>query len=210
MTEFGCGLDERADRGSPPPPASFDVERARGHDTPVDSVEIHAQIVALLPRLRRFAFALTASKEDGDDLLQAAVERALSRIDQWRPGTRLDSWMFRIIQTVRIDQTRSSRSRRQHVSIEQEGYELADSGMQGRMEADLTLDAVLQAMSRLSDSHRMVLTLVCIEGMRYQEAAEFLDVSIGTVMSRLARARLRLHELIYGPAPSSGGNGDQP
>ncbi|MBW2096394.1 MAG: hypothetical protein JRI80_16075 [Deltaproteobacteria bacterium] len=64
------------------------------------SNEYHDQIVALLPRLRRFALSLTSNKEDADDLVQAACERALSRQHQWQPGTRLDSWLFRIIQIM--------------------------------------------------------------------------------------------------------------
>ena len=72
---------------------------------------IHAELVALIPRMRRFATSLAGSLDEGDDLVQAACERAISRIDQWQPGTRLDSWVFRIIRNIHLDRLRARRVR---------------------------------------------------------------------------------------------------
>ncbi len=178
---------------------------------PTDTGDVRGEIVALLPRLRRFAFALTSSSEDADDLLHSSIERALSRLDQWQRGTRLDSWMYRIIQTVRIDQTRAKVNRQRHVPLDEGNYEVAAALSAEDTDATIILDKVLRAMSRLSEPDRAILALVCIDGMRYREAAEVLDVPVGTVMSRLARARRRLHELVYGPGVEAGNDeGDSP
>jgi len=135
----------------------------------------------------------------------------LSRLDQWQRGTRLDSWMYRIIQTVRIDQTRAKVNRQRHVSLDEGSYEVAAALSAEDTDAAIILDKVLQAMRRLSESDRAILALVCIDGMRYREAAEVLDVPVGTVMSRLARARRRLHDRVYGPGVEAGNDeGDSP
>lgn len=154
---------------------------------------VHAELVALLPRLRRFARGLAGTADQADDLVQAACERALSRIEQWTPGTRLDSWMFRIIQTIWLDERRSVKVRSGEGTIEAEtaGAELSVDGTR-EMESHLTFDAVRRAMMRLPEEQQAVLMLVCVEGQTYKEAADTLSIPIGTVMSRLARARLAL------------------
>lgn len=154
---------------------------------------VQAQLVALLPRLRRFARGLAGTADQADDLVQAACERALSRIEQWTPGTRLDSWMFRIIQTIWLDERRAVKVRSGEGTIEAEsaGPELSVDGTRD-MEAHLTFDAVRRAMTKLPEEQQTVLMLVCVEGQTYKEAAETLSIPIGTVMSRLARARLAL------------------
>lgn len=153
-----------------------------------------AELIELLPRLRRFALGLTANPDRADDLVQAGCERALSRQHQWQPGTRLDSWMFRILQNLWIDQLRSPRS---EVTAEQEEVEnVPDRDWDSGFEARLTLEQVVAAMGRLPAPMRVVLTLVCVDGQSYKEAAEVLEVPIGTVMSRLARARVELHRLL--------------
>lgn len=154
---------------------------------------MHAQLVALLPRLRRFARGLAGTADRADDLVQAACERALSRIQQWTPGTRLDSWMFRIIQTIWLDERRAAKVRSGEGTVEAEdaGAELSVDGSR-EMEAHLTFDAVRRAMARLPEEQQAVLMLVCVEGQTYKEAADALSIPIGTVMSRLARARVAL------------------
>ncbi len=154
---------------------------------------VHAQLVALLPRLRRFARGLAGTADQADDLVQAACERALSRIQQWTPGTRLDSWMFRIVQTIWLDERRAAKVRSGEGTIEAEnaGVELSVDGTRD-MEAHVTFDTVRRAMSKLPEEQRAVLMLVCVEGQTYKEAAETLSIPIGTVMSRLARARMAL------------------
>lgn len=154
---------------------------------------VHAELVALLPRLRRFARGLAGTADQADDLVQAACERALSRIQQWTPGTRLDSWMFRIIQTIWLDERRALKVRAGGGTVEAEdaGAELSADGVR-EMEAHITFDAVRRAMVRLPEEQQAVLMLVCVEGQTYKEAADTLSIPIGTVMSRLARARLAL------------------
>ncbi|HHW75933.1 MAG TPA: RNA polymerase sigma factor [Xanthomonadaceae bacterium] len=159
------------------------------------SEDVRQQIIALLPRLRRFALGLTGSRDDADDLVQAACERALSRLHQWQPDTRLDSWMFRIVKTIWIDQWRTNRARGEHVDLD--SIE-PPAGSNGRhvTEARNTLEVVCRAMERLPDEQRLVLTLVSVDGLSYEEAAAVLEVPVGTVMSRLTRARRRLYELV--------------
>ena len=157
------------------------------------------QLVALLPRLRRFCMALTRSAEAGDDLTQSTIERALSRIDQWNTGTRLDSWMFRIAQNINIDQARALKTRGVSVDVDA----LASvSGDDGRAITE-TRDALARAqgaMARLPDDQRALMALVVIEGQSYKDAAATLDIPIGTVMSRIARARATIAASMGGGA----------
>ncbi len=159
--------------------------------------QIREEMVALLPRLRRFARGLAGAPDQADDLVQAACERALTRIDQYQPGTRLDSWMFRIVQTIYLDDRRANKVRTGEGRIDADMVEdeLAFDGGRG-IEAHMTYEAVRAAMAKLPDEQRTVLTLVCVEGQSYKEAAAALDIPIGTVMSRLARARTALARML--------------
>ncbi|MCC6468160.1 MAG: RNA polymerase sigma factor [Alphaproteobacteria bacterium] len=153
-----------------------------------------SQLVALLPRLRRFARGLTGNADRADDLVQAACERALARMEQWTPGTRLDSWLFRIVRTIWIDDLRARKVRdRAH-----EREDLSDQVFDGErhIEARLTMEAVREAVSQLPEEQRETLLLIGVEGVSYKEAADILDIPIGTVMSRLARARAGLMRLM--------------
>jgi RNA polymerase sigma-70 factor (ECF subfamily) len=156
------------------------------------SADLENDIAALLPRLRRFARSITFHREDADDVVQIAVERALTRTEQWQPGTRLDSWMFRIVKNAWIDEVRSRARRDQLFAAEEEGEHVGDdtaAAHQQRM-------AIEKAMSLLSEDHRMVVGLVLVDGLPYKEAAEVLDIPMGTLTSRLARAREALQELL--------------
>lgn len=154
------------------------------------------RIIELLPRLRRFAHALTGSRDQGDDLVQDTVERVLVRggvrLDHEEPGRRLDSLMFKVAQNLWIDRYRSLRARGEHIEIDAAPETV---GVDGRSitESRLTLDAVGRGIGRLPDELRVLVVLVCIEGATYEEAAATLGIPIGTVMSRLARARRQLH-----------------
>jgi RNA polymerase sigma-70 factor (ECF subfamily) len=150
------------------------------------------EIAALLPRLRRFARALTFNREDADDLVQVAVERALGRSEQYEPGTRLDSWMFRIVKNAWIDEVRS-RIRRTELFVPEEAGEQVGDNFADTHQQRLAIE---QAVSMLSDEHRLVVGLVLIDGLAYKEAAEVLEIPIGTLTSRLARAREALQELL--------------
>jgi RNA polymerase sigma-70 factor, ECF subfamily len=156
--------------------------------------QVRDQLVALLPRLRRFARALSRNVHDADDLVQVAVERALMRLDQWRPGTRLDSWMYGIIRNAWIDETRSRRRRDRVLAPEELGAHVADAASDAHIQR-LSLEA---AMERLPDEQRLAVALVLVEGLAYKEAAEVLEVPIGTVTSRLARGRETLEALLGG------------
>lgn len=148
------------------------------------------QLVAVLPRLRRFARGLTGSGVEADDLVQAACERALARRHQFQEGTRFDSWMFRIVQTIWIDQIRSREVRKSDGDIGED--RLGSDEPVRRVEARLTLAEVRRAVDRLPPDQRAALLLVTVEGLSYKEAAEVVDVPVGTIMSRLARARIAL------------------
>jgi RNA polymerase sigma-70 factor, ECF subfamily len=153
---------------------------------------IHEQIVALLPRLRRFARNLARNPHDADDVVQIAVERALTRLDQWRSDARLDSWMFKIVRNAWIDELRS-RGRRDKVFLAAEAGENVGTDSMAR-ETDLL--AVQSAMARLPQEQREAVGLVLVEGLPYREAADVLDVPIGTLTSRLARAREALQAML--------------
>jgi RNA polymerase sigma-70 factor (ECF subfamily) len=159
--------------------------------------EARKDLMKLIPRLRRFALAMTGSRADGDDLVQDTLERALWRLDQWRPGTRLDAWVFRIAKNLWIDQIRSRRVRERIIVSDPD----ADAqGIDGRsaMDAALTLSKALQVLRALPEEQRTVITLVQIEGFTYREAAEILGIPEGTVTSRLVRARAVIEAQVLG------------
>jgi RNA polymerase sigma-70 factor (ECF subfamily) len=155
---------------------------------------IGEKLVALLPRLRRYARSLTGSTTDADDLVQSALEKALRSAHQWTPGTRLDWWMFCIVRSVRVDQLR----KRSEAALDAGAVEKSLAPVDGPkvVESRLMLDAVRRAFARLSEEQREILHLVCVDGLAYREAAEILGIPLGTVMSRLSRARLALHEAL--------------
>jgi RNA polymerase sigma-70 factor (ECF subfamily) len=161
-------------------------------------------MVALLPRLRRFAYALTRSVDEGDDVVQAACERALRSLDQFREGTRLDSWMFRIIQNIWIDRMRARQARGTVVGAEMLERAVGADGVR-TTEAILTLQAVRSIVAELPAEQQAVLALISVDGMSYKQAAETLELPIGTVTSRLARARRRIMERLYGADAPGGG-----
>jgi RNA polymerase sigma-70 factor, ECF subfamily len=154
--------------------------------------DLGEQIVALLPRLRRFARSLTGNVQDADDLVHVAIERALSRSEQLRPDSSLAAWMFGIVRNAWIDEARA-RSRRNRVFAPEElGESVADPT--GHQHADVI--SVQGAMARLPDEQREVVGLVLIEGLSYKEAAEVMNVPVGTVTSRLARGRDALQAML--------------
>ena len=147
------------------------------------------QLIAVLPRLRRFARGLTGSAVEADDLVQAACERALARQHQFQEGTRFDSWMFRIVQTIWIDQIRARDVRKEDGDTAER---LGSDEPVRQVEARLALDEVRRAVDRLAPDQRIALLLVTVDGLSYKEAAEVVRVPVGTIMSRLARARIAL------------------
>ena len=156
------------------------------------SETVRREIAALLPRLRRFGRTLAHHREDADDLVQIAVERALTRAEQWQPGTRLDSWMFRIMQNAWIDETRARERRAKTFVAEEEGEHVGVSTTDAQIDAI----AVRKAVAQLGDDQRAVVGLVLVDGLPYREAADVLGVPIGTLTSRLARAREALQAIL--------------
>ena len=148
-----------------------------------------------LPRLRRFAHALSRDRADADDLTQMTLERALTARRQWQPGTRLDSWLYRIMRNLWVDTARS-RARKRKVEAPPEAADSVGVDPRPGMEAALDLQRVMLAMDRLPDEQREVIALILVEGFGYREAAELLGVPIGTVSSRLVRGRMALLELV--------------
>ena len=158
---------------------------------------VRKDIVAVLPRLRRFCLALTRSPDAGDDLAQSTIERALSRIDQWQQRTRLDSWMFTIAKNIFLDELRATKRRGQRVDVDALDDVTGDDGRQVT-EGRSDLDRARQAMAALPVEQRALMALVVIDGQSYKEAAAMLDIPIGTVMSRLARARRAIDVTVNG------------
>ena len=148
-------------------------------------------LVALLPRLRRFAQSLAGNADDANDLVQAAMERALKAMATLDGDAMLDAWMFRIIRNLWIDGLRKRRSEGVHETIEDWSH-LSDVDGRTATEARLTAREAAAAMARLPLEQQDILRRVCVEGQSYKDAARELDIPIGTVMSRLSRARLRL------------------
>ena len=163
-------------------------------NTSETSQNFHEELVALLPRLRRFARNLTRNPHDADDMVQIAIEHAITRADQRRPDARLDGWMFKILRNAWIDEVRS-RGRRDKIFAPEEAGEHIGSEM---IEQEVTLMSVQAAMLRLPEEQHMAVSLVLIEGLPYKEAAEVLEVPIGTLTSRLARGREALQVLLGG------------
>jgi RNA polymerase sigma-70 factor (ECF subfamily) len=161
-------------------------------NTSETSPSVHEQIVALLPRLRRFARNLTRNPHDADDVLQIAVERALTRLDQWRSDARLDSWLFKIVRNAWIDEIRS-RGRRDRVFA---AAEAGDNVGHDPLATEIELLSVQTAMARLPEEQREAVSLVLVEGLPYREAAEVLGVPVGTLTSRLARGRAALQAML--------------
>lgn len=176
------------------------LTRTAPRPTPVTN-QFSDQLVAVLPRLRRFARGLARSTAEADDLVQAACERALSREHQFQEGTRFDSWMFRIVQTIWIDQLRAREVRKEDGDAAQE--RLGSDEPVRRVEARLALAEVRRAVERLPPDQRATLMLVTVEGLSYKEAAETAGVPVGTIMSRLARARIALQQMLDADAGGS-------
>jgi RNA polymerase sigma-70 factor, ECF subfamily len=149
-----------------------------------------------LPRLWRFALRLTRHHDDAQDLVQRCYVRALERRHQWQPGTSLLSWLFAIMHSIWMNELRSAQRRREgSLGGEDDSTpEFADPNPGADPEYQMMFKQIVQSVQRLPEAQRLVMVLIAVEGMSYREAAEVLDVPIGTVMSRLARARISVGE----------------
>jgi RNA polymerase sigma-70 factor (ECF subfamily) len=185
--------------GASGPDRAHDRWPSKLGDRAADDVRCH--MVQFLPRLRRFAHALTHNQDQSEDLVQDTCARALACLDQWRPDTRLDSWMYRIAQNLWIDQMRAEKVKGEVVDI----AAIDDTwGPDGRVvtESRLSLLELRKRIEQLPSDQRALLRLVCMDGLSYKEAAQALDSPAGTVMSRLARARRALHDAVDRQSPA--------
>jgi len=151
------------------------------------------------PALRRYARALTDDIARADDLLQDSLERALNRVHQYQTGTNLKAWLFTIMHHLFVDGLRSAKSGPVLVELDAATLDLPVV-----QPTDGGLDDLGAALLRLPAEHKEVVLLVCLEGWGYQDTARILDIPVGTVMSRLHRARETLRQQIFG-ADEAGG-----
>ena len=154
--------------------------------------DLSAELVTLLPRLRRFARALTRNPHDADDLVQVSLERALARAHQLRPHAALAGWVFGILRHAWIDELRARARTERLLAPQESGQNVGDAGQGAQAE----MVSVQDAMGRLPQEQRIAVALVLVEGLSYTEAAHVMDVPIGTLTSRLARARGALQAML--------------
>lgn len=151
------------------------------------------QLVACIPRLRRYARALVGNPSAADDLVQDTMERAWSRLASWRRGSDMRAWLFGIMHNLRVDQLRRSR-----IATETLDDNTPEQAAHATPADRLELRDLESALRMLPFEQREVLLLVGLEGLRYEEIALVLGIPAGTVMSRLARGRERLRALMEG------------
>ncbi|MDO7085727.1 RNA polymerase sigma factor [Pseudocolwellia sp. AS88] len=151
------------------------------------------QIIALVPMIRRFAYSLTGNQHDADDLLQNTIERILTK--GVPENVELNKWMFRVCRNLWIDEYRS-RKVRQTAAESPELTENQIVNEEKQQNDKISLQQVNNAMDVLPHEQRSILSLVAIQGMSYKEVSETLEIPIGTVMSRLSRARISLSQCL--------------
>ncbi len=159
---------------------------------------VRRQLPELLPRLWRFAFVLSGSRQVAEDLVQSTCLRAIERRHQFRPESRLDAWTFTILSSIWKNQLRAEKIRRGEGLVDAAEVLTFDGAR--AVEANVFLREVLSKILSLPEAQRSAALLVYGDGLSYKEAAEVLDIPIGTVMSRLAAARKALARLAKEPA----------
>jgi len=155
------------------------------------------RLVELIPRLRRYARALVGERSSADDLVQDTLERAWAKLHLYRRGTDLRAWLFTVMHNVHVNRVRATRV---NDPLEDEMPELAQRGTQPDALLVRDLD---RAIARLPADQRAVLLLVTLEELSYEEVARTLGIPIGTVLSRLSRAREKLRAMMLGQTPST-------
>jgi RNA polymerase sigma factor (sigma-70 family) len=158
------------------------------------------QLLALLPALRRFAWSLTNSVHDADDLLQNTVERLL--VKGMPDDADINKWAFTVCRNLWVDECRS-RKVRGVVSFDQDEHDFVTTDGEKDMQLKIEVAQINALLKQLPEEQHLVLSMVTVQGLSYQEAADALGIPLGTVMSRLARARTKLVELV-GPASAFG------
>ncbi|MEJ1297589.1 MAG: RNA polymerase sigma factor [Candidatus Sedimenticola sp. (ex Thyasira tokunagai)] len=165
------------------------------------SSDIYQEIIDLLPKLRRFAYGLTRSKESAEDLVQEACARLLADLKE--KESYFERWLFRTIRNIHIDQVRKNSVAERHQShlVDHDTPYIDGSEV---VETLITLDQAKSVLFELSEEHRTVLLLIGVEGFSYREAADILDLPVGTVTSRLARARNSVVQMVNGGSVNEG------
>lgn len=163
--------------------------------------DFHDLLVALIPTLRRYARSLTRDVDRADDLVQDCLARAIGRQQLWVPETNLKAWLFTILRNIFLNDVRRSGRSPVHDEAQAPQHGFAVPGGQ---EARLQMRDVQRAFDGLGEAHREILMLVVVEGFSYEDAADVLSISVGTVRSRLSRARAELRLQVEGAAPIRG------
>jgi RNA polymerase sigma-70 factor, ECF subfamily len=159
------------------------------------------EVESHVPRLRRYARALTGDPARADDLVQDTLERGWSKFHLWRRGSDLRAWLFTIMHNVFVNQLRQGAFNHAGVPLDDDAHQVP---VRATQEDALELRDLQAALGRLPAEYREVVLLVGLENMRYEEAARALGVPIGTVMSRLSRGREQLRRLMGGGPTSPG------
>lgn len=181
-----CGRPSPEDRQTAPRALNTEV------DTRKNTLSgMRARLGTELPHLRRYARSLVKCPARADDLVQASLERALSREHQWNPDKGLRPWLFRILHNLHIS---GIRSRHREARVFKLNWH--PGGVESNQHNYSELKILEEAMSQLPADYRAVLHIVAVEGFSYQEAASVLEVPVGTIRSRLSRARERLRDLL--------------
>lgn len=146
------------------------------------------ELIALIPRLRQFARVLTGNLADADDVVQICLEKAMRNMHQWQDGTRLDRWVMTIAKNVWLDDRRLAKNKTPHDDVTEQVMLAGDDGLAIVEQRDQNR-VVRAAVDALPEDQRILVGLVILEGYSYRDAADMLDIPIGTVMSRLSRAK---------------------
>ncbi|MDR3399485.1 MAG: sigma-70 family RNA polymerase sigma factor [Pandoraea sp.] len=161
-------------------------------------MDIRDQLYDHVPRLRRYARALTGNSELADDLVQDTLERALSRHAMFEAGTDARAWLFTLMHNLFLNQQRRAPAKAPHVSLDETGFIDSDVAVPESQTGRLEIRDLDQALRHLPAEQRAIVLLVGLEDMSYADVATALQVPIGTVMSRLSRGRQRLRDLMEG------------
>jgi len=166
--------------------------------TDKDAADLRVNLDSYVEQLQRYAFALTASRDRAQDLVQNCLVRALANSHRFVPGTNLRAWLFTLLHNLYVSEVRSQSRRGDHLSVSDLGDDaVADGGQLVHVE----FRDMVASLGALDPDQRAVILLVGVEGLSYKEAAEVLGVPIGTVMSRLSRGRETLRNLTDGVGP---------
>src|SRR5687768_17125197 len=163
----------------------------------------HPDLVAAIPRLRRYARVLTGEATRADDLVQDTLARAWEKRRLWQAGTDLRAWLFTVMHNVFVNQRALARRDARNVSLDSDGEagDVWQLAVRPTQQVHVELREIIAQLARLPAEQREVLVLAAVEEMKYEEIAVVLDIPVGTVMSRLSRAREKLRRIVTEPVP---------